>query len=396
MNNNKGIFDSILAGVPDFIVAILLAVLAWIVAVFVKKIIVKLGTKTKLPNRFVKLHAVKDEEGGRELLKTLGSLGFLIVFLLMIPAVFDRLGMQSVSAPISAMISSALTYLPNLLGAGLVLFIGYLLSKIAKEVVIGIAKAAGVDKLANKFNSETEQESSLSELLGTIVFAIIIIPTVIMALQILKLHAVSEPAIAMLSSIFAVIPNIIVCIIMIMLGLFIAKIVGQIAKGFFVNARVDRMAEHKHFKVLFSKSKPSDMFTGIIKFVIIAIFAFQAISVLNLSVLSNISAAILIYAPNVIAAILILLVAYFAASFISSIVGNISNSKFMAAITKAVIYIFAIFMTLSQLRLAQDIVMIAFMFIAGAIALAFVIAFGLGGRDFAKNQLSKFDKKLDE
>lgn len=396
MDNVNGIFDSIMAGVPNFIIAILLAVLAWIVAGFVRKIIVKVGTKTDLPKRFVKHHAVKDEEAGKDLLKTLASIGFLITFLLMIPAVFDRLGMQSVSAPISGMISSALNYLPSLLGAGLVIFIGYLLSKIAREIVTGIAKAAGVDKFANKFASESEKESSLSELLGTIVFAIIIIPTVIMALQILKLHAVSEPAIAMLSSIFAFIPNIIVFLIMLILGLFIAKIVGQIAKGFFVNVRVDRLAEHKHFKVLFSKHKPSDMFAGIIKFIIIIIFAFQAINVLNLSVLTNISDAILVYTPNVVAALLILLVAYFAAGFIATIVGNISNSKFMATMTKVVIYIFAIFMILSQLKLAQDIVMIAFMFIVGAIALAFVIAFGLGGRDFAQKQLSKFDKKIDE
>ncbi len=396
MDQFKSILDSILSGVPNFIVAILLALLAWIVAGIVRKIIVKLGTKLKLPARFVKLHAVKDEDKGKELLKTLGSLGFLITFLVMIPGAFDRLGMSSVSAPISSMVTDALGYLPSILGALLVLFIGYLIAKIAREVVTGIAKAAGLDKLADKFNTNADKESSLSELLGTIVFALVIIPTVIMALQILKLHAVSEPAIAMLASIFGVIPNIVVCVIMILLGLFIAKIVGQIAKGFFVNAGADKLAQHKHFKVMFTKYKPSELFAGIIKFIIVAIFVFQAISVLNLAVLTNIANAILVYAPNVIAALLILLIAYFAASFISTFVGNVTNSKFIGALTSALIYVFAIFMTLSQLKLAQDIVMIAFLVIAGAVALAFVIAFGIGGKDFAKRQLEKFDKKLDE
>ncbi len=396
MNQFKDILDGILAGIPNFIVAILIALLAWIVAGIVRKIIVKVGKKLKLPTRFVKLHAVKDEESGKELLKTLGSLGFLITFLVMIPGAFDRLGMTSVSAPISNMVTSALEYLPTILGAVIVLFIGYLIAKIAREVVTGIAKAAGLDKLAEKFNSDVKSETSLSELIGTIVFALIIIPTVIIALQILKLDAVSEPAIMMLSSIFAVIPNIVVFVIMIVLGLFIAKIVGKIAKGFFENAGANKLAEHKHFKVVFSKYKPAELFAGIIKFVIIAIFVFQAINILKLQVLTNIANAILIYTPNVIAALLILLIAYFAASFISKFVANVTNSKFLATITSGLIYVFAIFMTLSQLKLAQDIVMIAFMVIAGAFALAFVIAFGLGGRDFAKKQLEKFDNKLEK
>lgn len=396
MNQFNEILESVLAGVPNFIIAILLAILAWIVAAIVRKIIVKLGKKLKLPARFAKLHIVKDEEKGKDLLKTFGSLGFLITFLVMIPGVFDRLGMNSVSMPITTMVSSALEYLPNILGALLVLFIGYLLSKIAREVVAGLTKAAGVDKLANRINSESDKEYLISELLGTIVFALIIIPTVIMALQILQLDAVANPAIEMLSSIFAVIPNIVVCVIMLMLGLFIAKIVGQIVKGFFVNTGIDKIADHKHFSVLFSKYKPSVMFTSIIKVIIIAIFVFQAVSVLNLAVLTDVSNAILIYTPNVIAALLILLIAYFAATYVSAFVKNISGSKLIATVTTVLIYVFAIFMTLNQLKIAQDIVMIAFIVIAGSVALAFVIAFGIGGKEFAKKQLEKIDKKLDE
>ncbi len=394
MEGLKTVFDNILAGVPSVISALLLAILTWIVAGIVRKIIVKGGSKLKLPSYFMKMHIVQDEDKGYDLLKTLGSLGFFIVFLIMIPSVLDQLGMQSVSAPLTEMVKSGLAFIPNLLGAGIVVFVGYLLSKIAKEVVTGIAQTLGVDKLASKISGMKDSEYSLSSLLGNIVFALIIIPTIITALQTLQLNAVADPAVAMLNTMFAVVPNIIVSIIMILLGLFIAKVVGEIVKGFFVSIGADKLAENENLKVMFSKIKPSALFTNIVKFLIIAVFLFEAIHVLNLAVLTNITNAILLYMPNILGAALILLVAYFAAVFVTKIVVSISGCRPLGTTITVLIYIFAIFMVLNQLALAPQIVNIAFMFTMGAIALAFVLAFGLGGKDFAKKQLEKIDKAI--
>ncbi len=394
--NLRDILDNILAGVPGVVAALLLALLTWLVAAIVRKIIVKGGGKIKLPATFVKMHMVQDEEKGHALLKTLGSLGFLIVFLIMIPSVFDALGMTSVSAPLSQMVSNGLGFIPNILAAGIILFIGYLLAKIAKEVVTGIAKALGVDRLVSKLNGNKESSYSLSELLGKIVFALIIIPTAITALQTLKLDAVAQPAVEMLNSVFAMVPNIVVSVIMIAVGLFIAKIVGEIVKGFLVNVGVDKLADRENLKVMFSKHKPSTILTSIVKFVIVAVFVFEALSVLKLAILTNISNALLQYAPNVLGAVLILVVAYFAATFIGSLVKSVSNSKFLVTASKVLVYVFAVFMTLNQLALAPQIVSVAFMFTMGAVALAFVLAFGLGGKDFAKKQLDKLSKKTEE
>ncbi len=396
MDGLKGVLDNILSGVPGVITALLLAILTWIIANIVRKIIVKGGNKLKLPAYFQKMHVVQDEQKGYDLLKTLGSLGFFIVFLIMIPAVLDALGMTSVSAPLTQMVSNGLGFIPNILGAGIIIFIGYLLSKIAKEVVTGISRAFGVDKLAGRLNGNTESNYLLSEVLGKIVFALIIIPTVITALQTLKLDAVAKPAMDMLNSMFAIVPNIIVSAIMIFVGIFLAKLVGEIVRGFFVNIGADKLADHEQLKIMFTKNKPSVILTAIVKFIIIAVFVFQAIGILNLSILTKIATALLMYAPNVLGAVLILVVAYFAASFIGSLIKNISDSKFLETMSKVLVYVFAVFMTLNQLALAPEIVSIAFMFTMGAVALAFVLAFGIGGKDFAKKRLEKLDKKLDE
>ena len=75
-----------------------------------------------------------------------------------------------------------------------------------------------------------------------------------------------------------------------------------------------------------------------------------------------------------------------------------SNPKLttVAKIVKIAIYTLAGFMILSQLELAQNIVTIAFVVTLGAIAVAFALAFGLGGKDFAKKTLDKVDDKIEK
>src|SRR5699024_12327698 len=94
-------------------------------------------------------------------------------------------------------------------------------------------------------------------------------------------------------------------------------------------------------------------------------------------------------------ALIILGVGLFIANLVGNWVRNNTNSKASSVIVKTVIIVFAIFMTLNQLHFATSIVNTAFLLILGGLAVAFAIAFGLCGRDFAKKQLERVDKAID-
>lgn len=79
-----------------------------------------------------------------------------------------------------------------------------------------------------------------------------------------------------------------------------------------------------------------------------------------------------------------------------SIIIKYENSPFSALIAKYIIIVFAIFMTLEQIKFASTIVNIAFLLIMGGLAVAFAISFGLGGREFAKRQLEKIENKIEK
>ncbi len=108
---------------------------------------------------------------------------------------------------------------------------------------------------------------------------------------------------------------------------------------------------------------------------------------LGLTAVSQIFAELLAYIPNVIAAVIILFLGIVLGEFVKDLVlasaGGVSGIPTVARAAKATVIILSVFMALEQLNIAEDIVLVAFIAVVGAAALAAGIAFGLGGREIA-------------
>ncbi|MGH7481428.1 MAG: mechanosensitive ion channel family protein [Longimicrobiales bacterium] len=108
---------------------------------------------------------------------------------------------------------------------------------------------------------------------------------------------------------------------------------------------------------------------------------------LGLGVVSALFAELLAYIPNVIAAVIILFLGLVLGEFVKDLVlasaGGVPGMPTLARAAKAVVVILAVFMALEQLDIAEDIVLVTFIAVVGAGALAAGIAFGLGGREIA-------------
>ena len=109
--------------------------------------------------------------------------------------------------------------------------------------------------------------------------------------------------------------------------------------------------------------------------------------------LNDIVHGIYAYIPNVIAAVIIFLVASAvsagAASFVTRVMGKTPSAKLIATVVPAVTMSIAVFMILNQLRIAPEIVLITYAAIIGSVALGLALAFGLGGRDVAAQILGQ-------
>ncbi len=386
--------NSILYSVPDVIFAIILLVVAFIAAGIVKSLVVKLLKAVKAENFLSKL-GVKDTATNSSI-EFVAKLAYFVTFLLFLPGVLDKLGMQSVSSPITGMVNSFLAFVPKLVAAGIIIAVGIFIANIVKELLIPVLKAVKVDALQEKAGIKTSENTAVSSIVANVVYGIIILVVITSALDQLEIAAVSDPANAVVATIFDIIPSVLGAIVIIAVGVFIAKLVARLLENLLAGVGADTLIE----KVTGNPSKKlvlSKMISGIVKYVLVIIFLVQGLNVLKLPVLTEVGAAIIGYMPAALSAALILAVGIFAANTVeAALVKKFPAAKASALVARIAVYVLTAFLCLSQLGVATAIVETTFILIIAALCVAFAVAFGVGGRKFAADQLEKLEKKIDD
>jgi hypothetical protein len=198
-----------------------------------------------------------------------------------------------------------------------------------------------------------------------------------------------------LSRIIEFLPNLIGALAILIIGYMIAKLLEKGVRRALNRARFDRAIHNSSAGNTVSRviESPSKL-GGRVAFWLVFIGAISlAVSALDLPVLNDLLNTVYSYVPNVIAAVIIFLVASAisagAATFVMKIMGRSALAKIISTVIPAVAMSLAVFMILNQLGIAKDIVNILFTAIVGAIALGLALAFGLGGRDVARELLEQ-------
>jgi len=393
-------FSGLITGV---IKAGLILLVAWIIATLLKKAIQMAGHRLNLNKLMEKTGQDSSSVNQTQWVDTVANVVFYLVLLLALPAVLDALGLQGISGPFEDLLNSFLAFIPRLVAAALIFAIGYVVAKIVRDILTKFLEAAGLNRFAEKLHlADYVKGSSLAKAVGTIVFILIMIPVTISALEALNIRGISEPAISMLNNILAMIPNIIVAIVLILVGVFVAKWLKGVVVSLLENLGVNSLAEKMGFGGRSTSSTSVAQVIGtIVQIIVILLFVSEALQVANLEFMASLATAIFAYLPMVIAAIIILAVGFWLANMAERLVGSVlvdgaGQPSALRHIAKYAILGLAFFMAISQLGIAPMIVNTAFLLILGAVALAFGLAFGLGGRETAARYLKKAEKNIDE
>jgi small-conductance mechanosensitive channel len=126
--------------------------------------------------------------------------------LLFLPAILGALGMTGLLDPVQGMVDQLLAMLPNVLAAAAIGVVGWFVAKILRDLVSNLLAAAGADGLGER--AGLRGTTTLSKLLGLIVYIFVLVPAIIAALNALQVEAISAPATEMLGASMAAIPNI--------------------------------------------------------------------------------------------------------------------------------------------------------------------------------------------
>lgn len=390
----EGFLNSLLTQIPNWIFAVLLLVVAFIAATVVKMLVTKLLKTVKAEEKLAKL-GVKDASTGSSI-EFIAKLAYFITFLLFLPGVLDKLGMNSVSQPITNMVNEFLAFIPKLVGAGIIIAVGIFIAKIVRDLLIALLRATKMDQLQAKAGILVTESSALSTIISNVIYGVILLVMITSALDALGIEAISVPANAIVTSIFDMIPYVLGAIVIIAVGVFIsnlvAKLLGSLLAGVGTDKLIEKMTGTPPKKVVLSK-----LISSVVKYVLIIIFIVQGINVLQLPVLTQIGAAIIGYMPAVLSAVIIVAIGAFAANTAeTALVKKFPEAKAGALAAKVAIYVLAAFLCLSQLNVANVIVETTFILVIAALCVAFAIAFGVGGRKFAETALDKLENKMED
>jgi hypothetical protein len=390
--------DQLTNSLPDILMGVVFLVIALVLGYVVKTLIVKGTRKLKLGRKLG-----NNSEDARSITELLGKLGFIITVLFFLPGIFDRFGLSSISEPLTGMVSTFFGFIPRLIGAGLLLFFGFVVAKVAQQLFKAFLKKMRVDRLKEKMgmdtNSVAENSSSLyiADLGGKVLYVVVLIPFIIAALEVLNIRAITDPAITMLNSITAVIPQLIAAGVLILIGIFIAKLIGDLVESLIEGFGLSRQVAEAMDEPKVNQFNLAKTIGIIVKALIILFFTVQAFELIGLGIFNTIGTAIIAYLPFVLKAIIILFGGYVLGSMAKKfIVNTLPDARFAGVIVKFTILSLAALIALSSLGIGTLFIQVLFVAIVAASAVAFAIAFGVGGRGFASNMLKKLENKMDE
>lgn len=192
-----------------------------------------------------------------------------------------------------------------------------------------------------------------------------------------------------LDKLFALIPEIIGFVLLIVIGWILARVVKKLIIALLHKLRFDESIATSPAGAYVTKvvDQPARFVGKVAYWIIFLMFLSFALSSLGVPAITQIVSGIYAYIPNVIAAVIIFLVASAitagAETFVIRVLAPGALAKVLAAIVPAIIMPIAIFMILNQLKIAEDIVNITYTALVGSVALGLALAFGLGGRDVA-------------
>ena len=396
---------------PRILAAAVILLIGYLVAQAVKWGVAALVNKTPLA-RHAHRHSGVPEAAGRHPKSVgaqVGDAAFWIVILIALVLAAQPLGLAAATSPIGGMLNGFGAAIPRIIGAGLIFFVGYIVASVAKKAIEAVLTAARTEQMAEHVGMAKADPSTLPRMVGGIVFALIIIPVAIAALDQLNIRAISDPATAMLRIILASIPHVIAAAIILALAYVIGRFASQLLAQFLSSTGFDRtIAALGIFPSASTTPAPGVPATsagapvtpalvpskllGNAVFAAIVIFGMmEAFRQLNFAYGSQMMAEILTLLGSVIFGAVIIAAAVAIAKLVATVVraSGSANAELTAKIVQIAIIVLGTAIGLRFMGLADDIINLAFGLILGAIAVAFALAFGLGGRDAAAKAVQK-------
>jgi len=260
--------------------------------------------------------------------------------------------------------------------------------------------ASGADAGAEKLGlGKVLGAHKLSGIVAKIAYFFIFIPILVSAVDSLGIKAISDPIKATLQNILEAVPALLVAAVIVIIGYVVAKVVRTLVEAFLSGIGMDALPGRLGLGFLEAKAgqmPPSGLVGAAVAVVIMLITAQQASASLRFDQLAELLRRVVEYLPNLVVGLVILLGALslgkYLGALVASALGSHANVKTLAAVTRYAVVLLGASMALEQLGVGEEIVLVAVGALLGGSALALGLAFGLGGKDRARELVERWSR----
>lgn len=310
----------------NLLIALVILVVGYIVARILGSLTRRLLKRIKLDNRLVEW--LSDPEHPREfnVENIIASVVFWLVMLFVLVAFFERLNLMGLASPIQAFLNNFTTdYLPRLVGAGVLLFVAWLVAAALRFLVLKGGGLLKLDERLSKYAALKEEEQvSFTETLAVAIYwftLLLFLPSVLSALGI---QQIADSIQVIFGQIFDYVPNILAAGVIVLVGWFIARVVRQVVEGLLKAIGTDKAGQRLGLSEERSLTEIVGLILYISIFVVAIIAALDALDIPAITVpATQMLSTFINVIPNLIGAALILIVAYYVGRLIANLVRDL-------------------------------------------------------------------------
>jgi hypothetical protein len=307
---------------------------------------------------------------------------------------------STVTEPFKDFVNIIFDYLPRVVGALVLFIVFWILATVLRWIVRRALRKSKIDeRLAKNDIVREPQKYPVANGVGTAVYWIVWLCFIPAVVGILQLEGLLDPVESLFEKVLLALPNIFAAGLVLIVAFFLGRLVARLVTSLLTRAGFNRILVN----IGLTKTEPSEDKVTPSKVVgyavlvaIMLLAATAAAELLNFTTIRDLVGDLTVFLGQVALGIVVIGLGIFLASLAAKAIRATGRptANILAMLAQVAIMVFAIAMGLRAMGFANEIVIIGFAAIVGAIAVAFAIAFGVGGREVAGKELNRWVKAL--
>ena len=313
---------------PNLAAAIAVLIVGWILALVISAMVAGAIRRLGVGKRFSEALAAEPGVKGADVPGRIGKITFWLLMLFVLIGFFQTLGLTSVTEPLAAFLNEIFAYLPRLIGAAVVLVLAWAIASILRFVVRKALVAANFDeRLSHGAGVEDGDRVPLSKSLSEATYWIVLLLFLPMLLSALAVPGLLTPVQDMVTKLLGYLPNLFAAGMVLAIGWFVARVVQRVVTNVLISAGTDRLSDRVGVSRVLGEKNLSGLI-GLLAYASILIpVIIAALNALQIEAVTRPASEMLNKMlgalPGILAAFLVIAVAYIAGKVVSTIVANV-------------------------------------------------------------------------